>query len=71
MRTASSGERWWRAPSRCERNVNPSSEASTFPSSEKAWKPPESVSVACGQRMKAWSPPSRATSSGPGRIQRW
>ncbi len=34
--------------------------------SEKAWKPPESVSIACGHRVKPWRPPSPATALGAG-----
>ena len=39
--------------------------------SEYAWKPPESVSIACGQRVNACSPPSAAMASAPGRSNRW
>ena len=42
-----------------------------LPPSEKAWNPPESVSIARGHRVKPWSPPSDDTMSGPGRSHRW
>ena len=41
------------------------------PSSEKIWKPPESVSTGPSHPMNAWIPPTRSNASGPGRSIRW
>jgi hypothetical protein len=43
---ATSGERAWREPSRCDLKTKPSSLRVRRSASEKAWKPPESVSIA-------------------------
>ncbi len=53
---------------------NPSSLGATSFSlelSENAWKPPESVSIACAHFVKPWRPPCSATTSSPGRSHRW
>ena len=77
MRTALSGVSAWVEPSRCDLNAKPSSASSTSEvlplavASEYAWNPPESVSIACGQRVKACRPPRAAIASAPGRSIRW
>ena len=58
-------------PSRCDRNVKPSSDVVRRSERENAWKPPESVSIACGHREKRCRPPALAMISGPGRNHRW
>ena len=58
------------APSRCERKVTPSSVILRSGASDITWKPPESVRIGYGQRMKACSPPSAATRSAEGRSIR-
>ena len=57
-------------PSRCERNVTPSSSTVRRSRRLNTWKPPESVRIARGQPMKRCRPPSAATRSAPGRSAR-
>ena len=57
-------------PSRCERNVAPSSSIVRRSRRLKTWKPPESVRIAPGQAMKRCRPPSSLTRSAPGRSDR-
>ncbi len=58
------------APSRWERKVTPCSSTLRKAASDITWKPPESVRIGCGQRMKVCSPPSAATRSADGRSIR-
>ena len=57
-------------PSRCERNVTPSSSTVRRSRRLNTWKPPESVRIARGQLMNRCSPPSAAIRSAPGRSAR-
>ena len=51
--------------------MTPSSSMRAVSSSEKTWKPPESVRIGRSQAMKRCRPPSSAISSSPGRRCRW
>ena len=57
-------------PSRCERNVTPSSSTVRRSRRLNTWKPPESVRIARGQPMNLCRPPSAAIRSAPGRSAR-
>ena len=47
---ACSGVKRWSEPSRCERNVTPSSSTTRRSPSDTTWKPPESVRIGRSQR---------------------
>ena len=63
---AISGVNRWVEPSRCERNVTPSSSTTRRSPSDTTWKPPESVRIGPSQSMNRCRPPSRAIRSAPG-----
>ena len=71
MRITLSGVKSRFDPSMWLRNSTPSSAIVRSVSSEKTWKPPESVSIGPSHRMNACSPPIARTSSSPGRRWRW
>ena len=66
-----SGDSMWREPSMWLWKATPSSVSFRRLASDITWKPPESVRIVFGQRMKACRPPSRATRSAVGRSIRW
>ena len=71
MRIDSSGVRNNLSPLIGDANFTPSSLILRKSPSENTWKPPESVRIGPFQPMKRCSPPCAATTSSPGRSQRW
>ena len=71
MSMESSGVRRTAAPSTGERKCTPSSVMRRRRARLKTWKPPESVSIGCGQCMKRCKPPCTAMTAVPGRSMRW
>src|SRR5271170_2376832 len=69
--SAFSGERKCSEPSRCERNVTPSSVTLRNSLRLKTWNPPESVRIARGHAMNLCSPPIWRINSCPGRRYKW
>ena len=66
-----SGVRKSRSPLTGEAKVTPSSATLRSAPRLKTWKPPESVRIGRGQPMNPCRPPCAATTSVPGRSQRW
>ncbi len=64
---AFSGVSRWCEPSMCDWNVTPSGVIRASLASENTWKPPLSVRMAPGQRMKPCSPLKGRMTSSPGR----
>ncbi len=67
---ARSGVSTWVDPSMCDWKVTPSSVILRSLERLITWKPPLSVRIGFGQRMKLCRPPSLATRSAPGRSIR-